>query len=279
MYGGVGFRPHHNKSHKRRKVALHMTLQTLVVTLEKDAHKLAEKMNIQTDAVFGSQCDKDAYDEFEYNGNTMQVISSSTRGVGINRNQVLMRATADVCILADDDMTFLDGYMETARYWFEKLPQADILVFNLQEEKPRRYKNTKVRRIHALNYSRYGAARLALRRERVCFSGVMFHTMFGGGCQYSCGEDTLFLRECLRKGLRIVGVPATLAKIHDGDSTWFQGYTDKYFFDKGILYYALDRHFSKVYTLIHGFRYRKKYSAYGWRKAVKQMWKGIDSVK
>lgn len=254
-----------------------MTLQTLVVTLQQDFYKLVEKMNIQTDAVIGSQCNKDTYDQFEYNGNTMQVISSSTCGVGINRNVVLMRATGDICILADDDMVFLDGYEQTARYWFEKLPQADILVFNLQEEKPRRYVNTKVRRIHFLNYGRYGAARLALRRERVCFSGVMFHTMFGGGCRYSCGEDTLFLNACLKKGLRIMAVPATLAKIHDGDSTWFTGYTDKFFFDKGVLYYALHRYLCKIHCFIHCFRYRKKYEAYGWKKAIKQMWKGCDS--
>ena len=254
-----------------------MTLQTLVVTLQKDIHQLVNQMNIQTDAIVGSQCDKDAFDQFEYNGNTIQVVSSTTRGVGINRNEVLMRSTADICILADDDMTFLDGYMETAQTWFEKLPQADILVFNLQEEKPRRYRNTKVRRIHSMNYGRYGAARLAFRRESVCFSGVMFHTMFGGGCRYSCGEDTLFLNACLKKKLKIMAVPATLAKIRDGESTWFSGWNDKFFFDKGVLYFALHTRLCKLHSLIHCFRYRKKYKSYGWKNAVRQMWKGCDS--
>lgn len=256
-----------------------MTIQTLVVTLHQEDHHLVEKMNIQTDAVIGNQCDRDDLDKFEYNGHTMQMVSTTTRGVGINRNQVLMRANADICVLADDDMVFLDGYARAVQYWFNKLPEADILVFNLQEEKTRRFKNDKVRRIHRFNYGRYGAARLAFRTDSIAFSGIMFHTQFGGGCQYSCGEDSLFLRDCLRKGLRIMAVPATLAMIHDGNSTWFQGYTDKYFFDKGVLYYALDRRFSRIYTFVHGFRHRRKYSAYGWQKAVQQMWKGIDSVK
>jgi ABC-type glycerol-3-phosphate transport system permease component len=111
------------------------------------------------------------------------------------------------------------------------------------------------------------------------FGLPMFNTMFGGGCRYSCGEDTLFLRECLRKGLKIVAVPAALASIQDGDSTWFDGYTDKYFFDKGVLYYALDKRFCKLHALIHGFRYRKKYAAYGWKQAVVQMWKGASSLR
>ena len=256
-----------------------MTIQTLVVTLQQEDCRLAERMNIQTDAVIGNQCDRNDLVEFEYNGHKIQMVSTSTRGVGINRNQVLMRADADICVLADDDMTFLDGYEETVRYWFQKLPEADLLVFNLQEEKPRRYKNKKVRRIGNHNFGRYGAARLAFRRESIAFSGIMFNTLFGGGCRYSCGEDSLFLKDCLRKGLRIMAVPATLAAIRDGDSTWFQGYTDKYFLDKGILYYALDRRLSRFYALMLGLRHRRKYAEYGWFNAVKQMWKGIDSVK
>ena len=254
-----------------------MTVQTLVVTLQQDCRRLAEKMNIQTDAVIGNQCNINKYDQFEINGNSIQVISTTTRGVGINRNETLMRSNADICVLADDDMIFLDGYKQTVQYWFEKFPNADILIFNLQEEKPRRHKNTKVCRVGFMNYGRYGAARLAFRRESVCFSGVMFHTMFGGGCCYSCGEDTLFLNDCMKKGLRILAVPATLAKIHDGDSTWFNGYTDKYFFDKGVLYYALHNQLGKIHGLIHAIRYRKKYAQYGWKKAVKQMWNGCDS--
>lgn len=256
-----------------------MTTQTLVVTFRQEDHRLVENMNIQTDAVIGNQCDRDGLDKFEYNGKTMQMVSATTRGVGINRNEVMMRATADICIWADDDMTFLDGYEDTALDWFRRLPEADILVFNLQEEKPRRHRNETVKKIHQFNYGRYGAARLAFRRERVQFSGVMFHTMFGGGCRYSCGEDTLFLRECLRKGLKIMAVPAELAKIRDGDSTWFAGYTDEYFFDKGVLYYALNKRLCRVHALIHVFRYRVKYAEYGWKEAVKQMWKGIDSLQ
>lgn len=256
-----------------------MTVQTLVVTVDRKDRDLPQKMNLRTDAIIGNQCGKEKSEYFEYNGHQIQQYAFASRGVGINRNEVLMRASADICVLADDDMTFLDGYEETVRYWFEKLPQADMLVFNLQEARPRRYENTAVRRITPYNYGRYGAARLAFRTEAVRFSGVMFNTMFGGGCRYSCGEDTLFLRDCLRKGLRLYGVPAALACIEDGNSTWFRGYTDKFFFDKGVLYYALDGKLCKIHALLHCFRCRRKYRQYGWLNAARQMLKGIGSVR
>ena len=235
-------------------------------------------MKIQTDALIGNQCGRNEVHEFENNGHRIQYVSTDTRGVGTNRNEVLLRAWGDICVLADDDMTFLDGYENLVREWFEKLPDADMLIFNLEGGK-KRYKHKKITRIHFWNYGKFGAARLAFRRKALQFSGIMFHTMFGGGCPYSCGEDTLFLRDCLHKGLRIYGVPVSLAQIQDGDSTWFHGYTDKYFLDKGVLYYVLNRRLCRLHAWIHCMRYRRKYHEYGWRNAVKQMLKGIELVK
>ena len=255
-----------------------MKIQTLVVTTDQNDYNLPAKMNIQTDAIVGNQCGREEFYKFEYNGRQIQYISTANQGVGKNRNEVLMRAGGDVCVLADDDMTFLPGYEDTVRSWFEKLPKADMLIFNLEGGK-KRYKHTRVTRINRLNYGRFGTARLAFRLKPLLFSGVMFHTQFGGGTAYSCGEDTLFLRDCLKKGIRIYGVPVSVAQIRDGESSWFRGYTDKYFFDKGVLYYVLNRRLCKVHALIHCFRYRKKYRDYGFLQAVKQMMKGIDSVK
>lgn len=255
-----------------------MNIQTLVVTTKQQDHSLPEKMNIRTDAVIGNQCGRDEVTEFAYNGHTMRYVSSALQGVGANRNHTLMHAQGEICVLADDDMTFLPEYEKTVEEWFTKLPDADILIFNLEGGK-KRYKHTAVCRINRLNYGKFGAARLAFRLQPVRFAGVMFNTMFGGGCEYSCGEDTLFLRDCLRKGLKIYGVPASLASIVDGDSTWFHGYTDKFFFDKGVLYCALHKNMAGIHALVHCLRYRKKYKDYGWRNGVRQMWMGMRSVK
>lgn len=258
--------------------SMNMNIQTLVVTTNQNDESLPKRMNIRTDAVVGNQCGRDEIYEFEYNGHRIQYVNSSLRGVGINRNHVLMRASGDICVLADDDMIFLPGYEDTVRNWFNKLPDADILIFNLEGGK-KRYKNKRITRITPLNYGKFGTARLAFRTRSVRFSGLMFHTMFGGGCEFSCGEDTLFLHNCLKNGLRIYGVPDSIAQISDDTSSWFNGYTDKFFFDKGVVYYALDHRLSEIHAWIHCLRHRKKYSEYGWINGAKQMIRGIRSVK
>lgn len=256
-----------------------MTVQTLVVTTNQTDHSLVEKVNIQSDAIIGNQCGHCKYEVFSYKDFKVQIVSSDSVGVGINRNELLLRASADICVLADDDMMFEDNYVDTVCEWFEKIPDADILLFNLNEKIERRYRNTRVNKINYFNYAKYGAARIVLRTSPVQCNGIFFNTMFGGGCKYSCGEDSLFLRECLKKGLKIYGVPDAIASIEDGNSTWFVGYNDKYFFDKGVLYYFLNKRLCWVHILYHSFKHRKRYSEYGWKNAFRQMWKGIKSVK
>ena len=101
-----------------------MNVETLVVTTGQSDNHLPQQMHIQTDALIGNQCGKDSLSEHVYLGHKIRYINTSTHGVGINRNEVLMRATGDICVLADDDMVFLDGYEKTICTWFQKLGTA-----------------------------------------------------------------------------------------------------------------------------------------------------------
>lgn len=257
-----------------------MTVQVLVVTMnqKKGDYSLLDKMNIQSDAIVCNQCDYNEVVEFIYKEHKVKWMSFKEKGVGLNRNNGLMRSTADICILADDDMVFLDGYQKIVLDWFEKYPQTDILLFHLLKNNLNDKCSTKVKKVWKHNFGRYGAARVVFRSEKVKLHGIFFNTMFGGGCPYSCGEDTLFLSQCLNKGLKMLEVPCSIACLTDGrESTWFEGYTDKFFYDKGVLYYVINRHISKLLSLYHCLRHRKKYAAYGWYQAWKQMCKGINS--
>ena len=51
--------------------------------------------------------------------------------------------------------------------------------------------------------------------------GIYFNQCFGGGTEYSHGEDNLFLTDCLRKGLKIYAYPEYIAKLtEERKSTW-----------------------------------------------------------
>lgn len=213
-------------------------IETLIVTMEmNDPICLLKHMNIQTNFVIGNQSDSDKCEKVVFNDLSGLIVSRSERGVGRNRNTVLGNAKGKICVLADDDMVFVEGYPNIVKNCFSENSDADVIIFNLLgdnayegERKTKKKKN-----ISLFNYMNYGAARIAFRRNAILYKGIMFNLCFGGGTIHQCGEDSLFLRQCLKAGLKVVAVEQSIATINaERESTWFNGYNDKYFFDKGV---------------------------------------------
>ena len=119
------------------------------------------------------------------------------------------------------------------------------------------------------------AVRISARLNSLRLKGISFNLCFGGGAQFSNGEDSLFLMDCIRKGLKIYSYPVVIAKLIARQSTWFRGYNDKYFFDKGVLFSLLYPRLCKVYAIIHCIKQCNQYKKYGLVRAYKQINKGI----
>ncbi len=229
--------------------------------MHQNDHSLLEKMNIQTDAIVGNQCDRNEVENFEWNGHKIKYLSFAERGVGLNRNNALMRADGDVCLFADDDMVYVDGYAEKIEKAFKANPKADVIVFNLIEKNSGRKQIEKTSRVGYLNYLRYGTARVAFKLDKVKAQGIYFNQCFGGGTEHAHGEDNLFLTACLNKGLKIYAVPVEIAELKDDrPSSWNVGYDEKYLTDQGILYRTISRKWWKLLCLQDAVR---RHGAYG----------------
>lgn len=248
-----------------------MTIQVLVAAMNQIDHSLPKKMNINSDAIVGNQCDHNSIEEYEWEGHTIKYLNFAERGVGLNRNNALMRATGDICLFADDDMVYVDEYVDIVCKAFEKYPDADVIAFNLREKEPTRYIIEHEGKVGYFNYLRYGAARVAVRLESIRKNGIAFNLCFGGGTEYSHGEDNIFLTDCLKKGLKIYAVPETIAVLtEERVSTWNKGYDEKYLQDQGILYRTISRRLWRLLCLQDALRRRKSYPM-GFIKAYKTM--------
>ena len=217
-----------------------MTLETLVSGVKQDVATLAKKMKIQSDAVIINQCEENSYQEYVHNGHRIRCYSFAEKGVGLSRNNALLRAKADIILFSDEDIVYEEGYAEKILEAFEKRPNADMLLFNMEVEADRAtYHIEKEIRVRFYNSGRYPTYSFAIRREKLHKANITFSLLFGGGARYSNGEDSLFLLECLKKGFQVYALPIQIGKEVPRPSTWFQGYTEKFFFDRGVLYYYL----------------------------------------
>lgn len=244
-----------------------MRIQVLVATMNQTDHSLVKRMNIQTDAIIGNQCNRNEIEKFECEGHQYTYLNFAERGVGLNRNNALMRADADVCLFADDDMVYKDGYADLIEKAFERHPDADILAFNLEETKandghfvPKRKKIVNEAKVNRLNCLRYGTARIAVKLKPVRLNGIAFNLCFGGGAPYCHGEDNLFITSCLSKGLKMYSIPETIATLtEERASSWNAGFDERYVMDQGILFRCMSKRYWKFLCLQDALRRHSSY--------------------
>ena len=60
----------------------------------------------------------------------------------------------------------------------------------------------------------------------------------------------MFLQDCIRAGLKIYRSPIKVADVKQESSSWFEGYTEKYYVDKGALFAAALPRLCYIYALI-----------------------------
>lgn len=254
-----------------------MKVQVLASVMHESPEELIHRMNLQSDAVVINQCDEEGYEELSVPGGRVEFYSMRERGVGRSRNAAIARATGDICLFSDSDIVYEEGYAEKIVAEFEANSQADMILFNVDVEEERRtYHITDRKRVRWYNCGRYGAVSFALRREALASSRVKFSLLFGGGAKYSNGEDSLFLKELMDKGYRVFTAPVTIGREEASESSWFDGYNEKFFVDRGVLYHFLYGVLATVLSLRFLLAHKNKMcSQVTWVQAYRWMRQGI----
>lgn len=222
----------------------------LISGMNLDTTHVAENMKLEADAIVINQTDSFGYEEYQYNNRNIRVYSFIEKGVGLSRNNALLRADGDIVLFSDEDIVYNEGYAKAVLDAFEANPDIDMIFFNFDVAEDRQtYHIEKKGRIRSYNCGRYPTYSLAVRREVLHKKGITFSLLFGGGAKYSNGEDSLFIKQCIKSGMKALALPVTLGREVPRPSTWFNGYTDKFFYDRGVLYKALYKGLAKPLAL------------------------------
>lgn len=259
------------------------SIEILIATMHQTDFSLIEKMNIQTDAIVVNQCDHYEYHEIKKSNIVIKWFDVAERGLSRSRNVALSKATADICLLVDDDEILKDGYGDIIINEFDNNPDAGLITFNLESigKISKRYVNKERKRLYFYNIMRYGSARIAFKRLQVINRRILFAPNFGAGTDISSGEDSLFLHDCLVRGIHAYSSPSVIAMIDDGDgnSSWFKGYTEKYFIDLGSIFAAMSPKYANLWILQYVLRHKSAVSGMGMRKCFLLMIKGKNRFR
>lgn len=249
-----------------------MMVQVLVSTMNQVDYSLLEKMHIQTDAVVVNQCDREKTEEFDYDGHHITWINSKTKGLSVSRNICLENATGEFCLLADDDLCYVDGYEEIVLRAFQDNHDCAIIRFMVEGiEKPFKSYPKKAQSIGFLQSMKISSVEIAIRREAI--DNTRFDELIGAGTEYYMGEENAFLAECIRNGLKIKYTPNTILRLHIGESSWYKGMNEKYFVSRGAAFAAMKTHFTDFLIVQFALRKHKLY------KNNISVWKAISFMK
>ena len=252
------------------------SFQVLCATMyQKDFTKI-EKMNIQSDIVYANQGDSTWCVETDFHGHHAMMVTTTTRGLGNNRNIALMHATADICLLSDDDVLYYDDYEAKVLEAFNRHPDADMVIFNFDSNNGERRisKITAERKMCFWDRNPYGSVRVAFRLNSQRKYNIWFSNLLGAGSRYGSGEDTLFINEFRKRG-KVYLCCENLGKVDFSSSTWFFGYDETYFFNQGAKVFALGKRPKWIWFVYYALRISR--NEINFIKRIKLLQKGYLS--
>ena len=227
-----------------------------------------DKHNITCDCTVINQCDNNSFKKYK----NFKIYNYNEHGLSKSRNRGLEHITNDIVLLCDDDVIYNSDYENIILNEFKNNAKADVIVFNI-ESPYRTYKmNTKSKRLYFYNILRYTSTRIAFKKNKV--QNIKFNEKFGSGAKYSSGEDSVFLIDCLKKGLKVYSSERYIAKVYQKESKWFNGYNKKYFFDKGAVYTEISKPFRHLLFIQHLIRHHSELSDLSFGQAYKEMCNG-----
>jgi glycosyltransferase involved in cell wall biosynthesis len=226
--------------------------------------------------VINQSCELSSFDRQE-----VKVRSFDERGLSASRNRALSLASADICLIADDDVKFCADIDEHIVRAFEQHPTADIITFQVLTPDGSYFKD---------NYAsapfwhtkktlmRVCSIEIAFRRRALSKAGLQFDLRFGLGGQFPTGEEIIFLTDALARGLKILYVPFPVA-IHPKESSGASLKNNpKLIKAKGAMFHRMFGH--SGYFVCALFAHRKhRESGFGFLTFCRHMFAGISEYK
>ena len=252
-----------------------MTLDILLSCMHQTDMGLIASSRITGSAVVINQCGW----EGERTAGKVRWIDTTQRGLTKSRNMAIACSRADICLLCDDDEVFEPDYEKKLLDAYEKLPQADVIIFKMAGRAPS-FRDETIR-LRFPRTMRVSSWQISFRRESLLRSGVRFDELLGAGTGNGAEEELKFLTDCEKAGLQIWYVPAEIASVAQTESTWFKGFDETFFYNRGattryILGYPLAAAYAVYYVVRKRAMYRKEITP---RNALRAIFRGIRENK
>ncbi|MBA09737.1 glycosyltransferase family A protein [Flavobacteriaceae bacterium] len=170
------------------------------------------------------------------NSNHIKVLNTLDKGLPQSRNLAIENASADICLIADDDIHYVSNFKEIILDAFEKYQEADIITFKMTNQDGQFFRDYRNIIKHDKNtINTVNSVVIAFKLESVK-GNVHFNNNFGLGAQFQVGNEFVFLRNAINAGLKIFFEPKVILS-HPNFSSGQDGASDRVIYGRSALYY------------------------------------------
>lgn len=240
---------------------------------------LVHQSNITGNCVVINQCDRDDYAETSAENGLVRMFSCRQRGLTRSRNLAISKAQADVCLICDDDERFVPNYERIILDAYRQLPHADVIIFKMANRQPSF--PDQIMQLRFPQTMKVSSWQISFRRENLLKADVRFDELLGAGTGNGAEEELKFLLDCQRAGLQIWYVPEVIASVAQEASTWFGGFNETFFENRGATTrYILGAGLASLYAVYYIVRKKNLYcETISPRQALKATFRGIRENK
>jgi len=259
-------------------------LEVLISTMNRKSIDFMRSMNIDSDVVIINQTPEDIKNQtYKINNNAVKFLTDNDKGLSKSRNLAIKNASSDICVIADDDMTFDDDYVEKITDAYKEYPEADIIAFQVKRtgnpERDKKFRENKSWE-NFISSMKISSVEITFKREQIIKNNLFFNPHFGAGTDILHGEENIFINEAMKKGLNVLYLPINIAQVNTADSSWYQGFTEKYIEAMGPKFYVLSKKLYLPLILQYAIRKRKYYKHnFSMFKAIRIMLNGVKEYK
>ncbi len=238
-----------------------MKLEVLMSCMHQKDDSLVKQSKLTGDAVVINQCDHDGYEEYKTENGTVRMFYSTQRGLTKSRNLAIRHSAADICLICDDDEVFASDYEEKILQAYQEHPDADVIAFKVVDPRsPRSPLKDEVVKLRFPKTMKISSWQISFRRESLLNHGIWFDELMGAGTGNGAEEELKFLTDCERGGLVMYYVPVEIATVMQNESTWFTGYDETFFENRGATTrYILGPVLAILYAVYYVIRKRDMY--------------------
>lgn len=204
--------------------------------------------------------------------NDISIYPINSRGISINRNNAIKQSSADICLIADDDLTYTTEQLQSVIKAFIENPGYKLITFKYSGDDNKHYPNTSFDLTEDRKGYYISEIEIAFRRE--VSDVVLFNEYFGPGLHplQAC-EGAIFIHQALSKGIKSIFIPITITHHTGGVSTGNRSLSPGVLMAQGAYIYIVYPSTALLRLLLFAWRSSRR----GQTKifpAMRYLWKG-----